>query len=509
MRTAEHSPPPRRALTWVVVCGFALALALRIWTLSGVLPLVQHPDEPENEHVVLQVAHAPFASPGFFKYPSLMFYLEAVVARGYEAATRARIAPITILAAGDARTSFSGFWRLARLLTAVLGSLGVGIAVWLTERVSHSLRAAIIVAIWTATSPLLVDNARFIAPDVYAGFFALAAVAAATRIVEGAGWRAYLVAGALVGLAASAKYNLAAAAVAVPVAHFAGPGQRRLGDYRLWLSGVLAGCAFLATTPFAALDYAHFHDGLLFEMAHYAHGHAGAEGSSLVSNLHDLWASESWRLLGLIGLCWMRDRRTIRLLTPALAFVLVYFCLLSSMKVHFARNLVPLASPLLLLCGLGAWTVINLRPRAKARLALTGLCALVSSLAPLASVMKSARENQTNLRSDAEQWLATHLRSGSRVVLEPYGPWVDPHRFHVSRSSILGDMPHPPPALGHSDYLIVSEDAYGRYYADKARYSVEVERYEAVFRRTCVLATFGVGSGHAIKVLDLRCKPPA
>jgi hypothetical protein len=283
----------------------------------------------------------------------------------------------------------------------------------------------------------------------------------------------------MVGLAAGCKYNVGIVAVGVPVAHLIRHGRRGWLDPRLYLAGVTAAVVFCASTPFLIFDFETFRRGFSFELQHYRTGHAGSDGNSLPFNCAALWRSESWRLCALPFLVLLRDRRLLRATAPLAAFVAAYFVLLSSVTVHFDRNLVPMLPPLLVLCALGLMAALGFVPNGRARMGLCGAVALLLCVQPIGSIAELIDVRRTNFHAEAEQWVASHLRAKSRVAEEAYGPWIDPRRFRVRPLDDYGGATRPEALLEHFDYVVLSGGEFARYYAEPQRYAREIAKYDA------------------------------
>ncbi len=496
----------------LVALAFALAISIRIAGIGATLPMVTHPDEPRNEKVVLRLAEHPLKSPRFFLYPSVFFYIEATVARAYEGVTGSPIEPAQILSSGDARVRSPGFWVIARATTVIFGAGIVAMAVWLGAWLSGSLATASVVGLWTATSPLAVEDSRYITPDTYAAFFTMAAILGACKIAAGnASWKCYAMTGALVGLAGGSKYNVAVVALSVVVAHLFRTGRSGLLDGRIWLAGGCAVATFIATTPFALFDYAHFRQDLTFEAEHYKNGHPGAEGMSLWFNVVSLWNSEGLRLIFVPAAALVSERRSrVGVLTIA-TFAACYFGMLSSFEVHFIRNLVPLIGPVLVIAGIGLGAACErvfrrYRPRSAAW-ALSGMAVLLS-VRPALSAVNTIRSRQIYPNATVSAFIAQRFPRGSHIAVEPYGPWVDPVRFQVMGIGPYADTSMSALEHSHTRYLVLAEGSFGRYYAQRRRYARAVAKYEVLFHRYCELARFDEVAGNEIRILDLSCIAP-
>ncbi|HEX4475603.1 MAG TPA: glycosyltransferase family 39 protein [Polyangiaceae bacterium] len=493
----------------VAAVAFVIALSIRLASISTVLPLIHHPDEPTNEHVVVRVAREPTMSPVFFHYPTLLFYVQAAVLRTFEVVTRTHVDPAHVVSSGNARTTAPGYWIAARTVTALLGSGLVAMAAWFAAVVTESSSIGVVVGAWAAFSPLLVEDSRYLTPDTYAAFFVMAALVGAVRIAEGATWRGYVFTGAMVGLAAGSKYNTALVSVAVIVAHFGRGFRRGLTDVRLVLAGMVSVVVFFMASPFVVFDYAHFRKDFLFEQRHYERGHLGAEGNSFAFNALTLWESEHFRLLGLRLLVFVRERRVLRATLTLLSFSVAYLALLSGFKVHFYRNLVPVMAPLLVLSGLGLSAALRRLdvPAKRAQIALAA-AAVLFTIQPALAILATIHERRIDRRAPAELWIANHLPAGASVVVEAYGPWVDPNRYQVRGTSLYSNVAPRQLRQWHARYVVLVEEAYGRLYGDPAHHRRELARYGALLKTHCEVADFRPADGEPMKIVDLQCRRP-
>src|SRR5207248_109276 len=73
-----YSPDP-----WIVAVVFLFAFGLRVYGVSGSLPYVAHPDEPNLVDVATHMVKSGDLSPHMFLYPTLLIYLQALVIRAY------------------------------------------------------------------------------------------------------------------------------------------------------------------------------------------------------------------------------------------------------------------------------------------------------------------------------------------------------------------------------------------------------------------------------------------
>ena len=250
----------------------ALAAALRLWGLVFGSP-VQHPDE-----VFLILYPLNFLSgdlnPYSFHKPTLHYYVLGLTYLVRYAAT---------VVAGSQwdlsrYAAYHYFWDSeALLIWARVVGVAFGVAtVWCISRLAraaYDARAGLIAALFLAISVLHVRQSPLAAVDIPLTLWFVGAVWCAVRLCRHDRMGDYVLSGALVGLAAGTKYPGAAAGVAVLSAHLL--AGRSFWDRRLWTSGVVAMISFLATTPYAVLDYKTFTNHLLFQAYHAESGRGG------------------------------------------------------------------------------------------------------------------------------------------------------------------------------------------------------------------------------------------
>jgi hypothetical protein len=109
-------------------------------------------------------------------------------------------------------------YTISRAVTALFGT-GCIMMVYLIARRLYGKNIALVSSLIVSTFPLIVTNSHLVSPDVIMTFFILASFYYAIRITERGGFRDYFLCGAMLGLAFTAKYPAALAAVFVLLAH--------------------------------------------------------------------------------------------------------------------------------------------------------------------------------------------------------------------------------------------------------------------------------------------------
>ncbi len=348
----------------------ALAAALRLVGSRYGLPLsVLNPDETSIVPRAWRMGHG-HLDPGWYDYPSLLMAVLAPVQAAFGA------------------PSFGA----ARLVAVAIGLGGVGATWWLGRR-AYGTGAAIVGAAAVAVATTHVAYSRTAVTDVLLtlAITCVLALAVAGRIE----W-----AGLAVGLAASAKYPGAIAAVPVVVA---GWGRWRA----LGRAAALAVAGFALTSPFVLIHAGAAWDDVSRVQRLARAGWLGFENDPVtpVAYLDRLWEAVGPLLLvAVVGVVVAVVRRT-RADLVLLSFAVVYWLTLMPQQAHFDRYVLPLVPVLAVLAG-------------SVRAAVP--VALVALLLPLAWSANDARElTRTDTRVRADAWVAVNIPRGDRIAADP------------------------------------------------------------------------------------------
>ncbi len=487
-----------RSRTIWFVALFAAALAVRLAGIGWSLPQVYEEAKP------LRVAwdmwgwdsgHGFDLNPHFFRYPSLVIYLQFVAQKFMYLVLRLTgqvRSPIDlrILWATDK----TPFFLVGRTLTALFGAGLVPATFMLARRMSGSAPAWA-AAILVAVNPLLISRAQEVEVDIPLAFFVTLGCALALRLLERADRRALIAAGLCAGLAASSKYtgailllpcavalllatprglsHVAAAsvegsgarpakrrarAVAQPLA--GGPGGRagRILGAGL-VVGLAAVAAFVLTSPYVLLDQPAFQVDLAAEREHMALGHFGSGvGPALPFYARVLAGTMlGWPMLvlaatAIVALAMLRrDRRVV---VPAV-MVVAYLAIVGSWSMRADRYLIPMLPTLIALATAGAaWLVGRAFPKgmgsAVRRGAAWGLACALAALPLFASA--AGRELgdrwKPDTRTQALRWIHENVPEGALVAVEQYAPelanYTLPDLMMGEFSARLADNPHRP-----------------------------------------------------------------
>jgi 4-amino-4-deoxy-L-arabinose transferase-like glycosyltransferase len=332
-----------------------------------------NPDEQSIVPRAWRMVHGGGPDPHWFDYPSLLLYVLAPF-EAWQSSPSVLTARIVIVVFGLAAVAAT-WWLGLRAYGAVAGAVGAAAVAVETTHVAYSHMAV-------TDIPLTVG----------------VAAALALLIVGRLEW-----AGLAIGLATSAKYP--GVFLLAPLAVAAWGRWRRLAA-----SVVIAVAAFLATSPYI-LVHPHLawtdatrvqrlaRDGWLG----FEHDHA-----TPIAFVVRLWDGLGPALIvaaaGLL-LALVRRRREDLILV---AFVVVYFADLLTIRAHFDRYVLPLVPPLGVLAG---------------RLRVLAPVTLLLLIVPLTwSIRDDIRLTRTDTRVVADRWILAHVPHDSTVATDSSTP---------------------------------------------------------------------------------------
>lgn len=352
----------------ILILIILLSVVIRLWGLDFGLPQQFHPDEP----VVVSRAQYGAATgdwnPRAFHWPSLQLYI-----LGFEYSIWFQTGKLTGawdneelagIPEGDLFIAYalrapSGFYYLGRL-TTVLFSAGLIWLMFIFTRRFYPDNWALLASALIAFHPIIVRHSRYITPDIPAEFFFLAGLIFIDRLYmsirktgekvsntpdTGIFWTGIL-ASVMVGLGAGTKYPVGVLAVPLALVILLTPSKLPFLTRILFLLPVAftTGAVFLATTPYALLDYEQFSTDIKTIGWHVRSGHIGmeAQGGIWLASISRLIRDSGWAwtvisLLGMVGF-FCGIKRTWHLL---IAFIFI-LAGLAPLDVFSDRYLIPL-----------------------------------------------------------------------------------------------------------------------------------------------------------------------
>jgi hypothetical protein len=432
----------------------ALAAALRFAGLGfGLSPPAPgptlHPLARPDEQYLWNLGLGIYAgdpNPHFFMYPTLLPYALALADAAYVAAAS--------LARGSRDAVEQALLRDPRVLIlidrGVVAAIGAATALLVHRLASLGFGrgAGLVAALLLAVAPLHVRDSHFGVTDVPLAALACLVLIQALRIESRGEARDYALAGLFAGLALSTKYSgavLLAPILAADLLARAGGAARPWTRLAAALALVPAG--FLAGTPFAALAWPEFRDGVVAQLA------AQAGSSWLGVDLGSGWWHHLrftlWHGLGPPLLCaslagvavalW----RAPRAAAVVLAFAVPYYVVFGRGPLVFARYMVPLVPPLCALAAVAIVAAVERLPRAPLA------AAVLASAVAVAPLRDSLAQDRVLARTDsrvlAARWLREHVPPDATVFLVG-AVFADPPIFLRGRKT-YDPYPWPPRAF--------------------------------------------------------------
>jgi hypothetical protein len=418
-----------------------------------------HPDEPGYVLQALAVGRGlpnglTFANPPLFKY---LLLAEYALAYALERATGGVSSPQSFVDAF--RLDPSLLYGMARGTSAVLGAL-VAVAAGAIGGLLAGRRAALIAAGLCGVAFLLVRDAHFGVDDTLDTLLVTLGLIPCVRIAQGRGSRrTYALAGALAGLAFSAKYDgiaLLAPLVAAYVVDARVHGRRRFRNLAL----ALLACALAAvvtfpsmlTEPRRVIDDVYVH---LYQSATSGYDGLDASGGYLFySRTLLIGLGLPLTLVALGGIVWGAIERHWSSLVVA-TLPVAMLAVLGSQQLYFARFTLPALPALIVEASLAIEAVLAWRVAVGIALAM-----VVAVPTLLDSVHFDAIMSRPDTRTVARAWIETSLPAGSSLAVDapPLGPTPASDRLRVSVAddwSLFDLTPADYRARG-IDYVVVS-----------------------------------------------------
>lgn len=270
----------KKSCFWVVL---AAALFLRWWGAAYGLPLVFNIDEPALVRSTIGLRF--HANPGHFDWPHFHYYVNFVfytglyLVRGFIQVLGLRNWVEGIFPLGWQDPAI--FYLISRLVNGVLGALTL-VPLYLAAKELLGERKAFLAAAILAVIPLHVAESHLATLDVALTFWVAGYLYTSVRAYRTGKLTDYLAAGALLGLAASTKYQAVLLAPYLVILHLArsfngkegrkeslrlaelsagkpAAGVRKLLSgveiKKIGLAGITAAVFFFLGTPFALFDF--------------------------------------------------------------------------------------------------------------------------------------------------------------------------------------------------------------------------------------------------------------
>ncbi len=415
----------------VIVLG---AIGIRLYGLGWGLPFHFHSDESllanytERLRTASSAAELVRQERRFFIYPPLLMYPTIALV---SASTLIR--PMSY----DDSASLKLFYLLGRGIVALLGAATV-ILLYLLGKRLYSRTAGVFAAFILAFSVIHVRDSHFYCTDVPLAFFLALILYLGLDIVEKRTMKAYLLAGAVTGLAFAAKQTALLMVPVLGVAHLLAlwkEGSLSLKDKmrflfsrrslgRLFLMFGIMAVAFLVADPFVLMSPANF----LAESSRISSYLSGAQqpqwtfqftGTTIgywVTNLLFYGMGPFLEIVCLLGVLWALAKRK-RADGLVLTFLFVYIALICTGPIKYIRYAIPLLPFLALLGARFMAELYGAARRRTARLAVVALLAVVGLTSILYSIAYLNVYRQEDVRIQASRWIHETIPKESTVLI--------------------------------------------------------------------------------------------
>jgi 4-amino-4-deoxy-L-arabinose transferase-like glycosyltransferase len=486
-REASDLRTSRLALTAVLIA----AAVLRFWALGRGIPYAVQVDEPEIVERAFNMMRSGSLHPHFFDYPGLSIYLQLAV-------SIARFLAGAISGEWSALGQATGgsFYLWGRAVTAMFGVATVLLVYQVGMR--WGARHALLAAGLMAVLPLHVRYSHYVLTDTPLTFFTTLTLLLSLAAHERGTLAGFVRAGAAAGLAAATKYNGGIALIMPLIACWMTVALRP-GRLKAALAAVAAcGGAFLVFAPYTLLDLPAFLDNFARLAREYRVATVGDDPVWLLYLKH-LVQQFGWPALllavggtglGLVRL--VRGPGRVRW-TLAVTFPLVYFWMLATQHIVYARYLLPLTPHLCVLAAAAVVSGVSLLrryeiPRAARTALIAGLtmaALLPPTLVAVGGDHEMARAGTVDL---AYSWIVQNIPPGSNVVLERRELLL-PTQFRAHYVTQLRPKDYEQWRAEGADYLVASSAAYGSVFSAPEKHPREYAEYMRIFTQSREIQT--------------------
>jgi 4-amino-4-deoxy-L-arabinose transferase-like glycosyltransferase len=401
-----------------------VAAGLRLWGIDyGIPHSVARPDEETILQTAFNLVGQRNLDPGFFEYPSLSIYANALALEGYYRVGKLRgrydSLPDFLFDAVVSRPGLT--YRIGRTLSVGLALLTVVATFGLAREYSGRATTALWAALLISVAFLHVVFSRFVTVDVAMVLFTTGALYFCLRVARTGSTRDFVLTGILAGLAASAKYNGAVVGLALcPAALFARGGLVKRTELaaaggKLALAALAAMVAFAATSPYALANWDAVQAGFT------KHGYFYSRGPDPLGLWVHLWTTFplglGWPLyaVSLLGLALAIRRRRAQDWVLIVFFV-SFLALIGGVRVVYPRYALPLVPVLIVLAADTVGRYLGGVLATSIGIAVLALPNVVSAI----SFDRLASQRDTRLL--ATDWIAENLPRRTAIALcQGYG----------------------------------------------------------------------------------------
>ncbi len=347
-----HHAIVKHYFTSIIILVIFFAFTLRYFQLNIGLPYLYFWDEPLTASNALQIMKTGDYNPHFFKYGSLMIYLNLLIDQLYRihlSLTGGLSSLENIRIAADTgwhwTISHPNFYFWNRFLTATMGTATVFITYLISKTICNRW-TGIISALFLSVLSIHIVHSGFVTMDAPVALFVSLVALCSILFIEQKKIIYFILSLICVGFATATKYN-SGLAILLPIASLIWMSYRdeisRQKFY--WLAiPCLPAVTFFLFMPYAILDFPTFIKDILHQITYYkTTGHPGAT----INPGWDYFAfqiQKFYQNIGLtgtilfaIGLAGTISRPILLLI---ILFPVIYLLFMSDMTVNFHRNFI-------------------------------------------------------------------------------------------------------------------------------------------------------------------------
>jgi len=503
-REASDLRTSRMALAVVLIA----AAVLRFWAIRRGIPYAVQVDEPEIVERAVNMMRSGSLHPHFFDYPGLSLYVQLVVSivRFIAGAIGGEWSSLAQAAGGS-------FYLWGRFVTAAFGVATVLLVYQAGMR--WGARHALLASGLMAVLPLHVRYSHYVLTDTPLTFFVALTFLLSLVAHERGTLGSFVAAGAAAGLAAATKYN-GGVALIMPLLACWMTVPLRPGRLKTAFATIAASAgAFLLFAPYTVLDLPAFLDNFARLANQYRVAVIG-ESLWVLYFKYLVRHAFGWPALllalGGMGLGIVRLVRgpgRVRW-TLAVVFPLVYYTMLTTQKIVFARYLLPLTPTLCVLAATGVVSGVSLLRRYEIpRAARTALIAALTIAALLPPALISIRGDRDMAREStvdqAYSWILQNIPAGASIVLERRVMLL-PAQYRTTYVGQLRRKTYEQMRSEGAEYLIANSEAYGPALLAPHQYPDDYNDYMLLFTQSreihTVKPTAGV-PGPELRILQI------
>jgi tetratricopeptide (TPR) repeat protein len=330
------------------------------------------------------------------------------------------------------------------LIARAIGLVASLVVVWIGTRLALRLGgwlAAVLVASLLVASPLLVQHAQLVTPDILLAMFAALAVWAIVRIHDEGRSRDYIWAGVWIGFGAACKYTPVLLALSIYAVHLLRlrSEDRRLrllglNDGRLGWAALASVLSFCIASPYTLASLEVLRRDFTYQAFHMVGGHFGhaEQGVGWLYYLTQVlpqalgWPGLILCVFGLAAAAW----RLRGVWLAVIACVLPLYILLGLLSTQFDRYMLPLVMPLSLGAA-GAVVVLRSELTRLSPVLRRGITVLLVLVCVVPTGLQTWRYHQVqshpSTQQIAKQWITSVIpREGTTLAMEIYAPHLPP-----------------------------------------------------------------------------------